>query len=54
MQATADALIMKECWSLPTFTFFAIAYSPPTYSFICNLKNLHYVEDDKPKVLKLI
>jgi hypothetical protein len=45
---------MKECWSLPTITFFAIEYSPPAYPFICNLKNLHYVEEDKPKVLKLI
>jgi hypothetical protein len=31
-----------------------IAYSPPAYPFICNLKNLHYAEENKPKVLKLI
>jgi hypothetical protein len=53
-QTAADALVVKECWSLPSLTFFAIAYSPPAYPFICNLKNLHYVEEDKPKVLKLI
>jgi hypothetical protein len=53
-QTAADLLINKQCWSLPSITFFAIPFSPPAYPFICNIDHLLYDESESAEVLKLV
>jgi hypothetical protein len=53
-QDAADLLVDKQCWSLPSITFFAIPFSPPAYPFICNIDHLLYNESDAAKVLQLV
>jgi hypothetical protein len=53
-KTAADKLIEKQCWSLPSITFFVIPYNSPAYPFICNIENLSFMEHENDLVLKLI
>jgi hypothetical protein len=51
---TANTLLSKQFWTMPSLIFFAIPFKPPISRFVCALNNLTYAENHQKTVQLMV